>query len=374
MKTKNWQIVAFLVGAILIAYGYGITKLEIGSRNVFSGTVWTAGNSVSQTLELVPFLTATLQYQVSIVSGDVSFAGNPAKPPLVTFNCQLTVSGVTYPSVQFIYNATLGGSVSQTVNYTKQGTGDVAILVTYVQPDLATVLSASGTVNATITYMPYVVTVLPSTATVQVGQSQVFQASVNGGVSPYTFRWYVNSIDTGAVGSMYTVNTVNVGSISVQVLYVDAVVSVWSTSSILMITSAPSPPGSSTYVLNLAKTGSGTITPSEGVHSYAADSIVNLNAVANVGSSFNCWTIDGVNASGSSVNITMNMDHVAVAFFTEDTGLMPQDNQSFIETIPSSSGASPPVPSTGINVAAIGILLIVGVVVYSATSKKKGEA
>ena len=73
-----------------------------------------------------------------------------------------------------------------------------------------------------------------------------------------------------------------------------------------------------TYGLTIAKagTGSGTVTPTVGVHPYDYGTVVTLSATAAIGSTFDGWSGDPDCEDGS---VTMNTDKACTATFTLNT-------------------------------------------------------
>jgi hypothetical protein len=185
----------------------------------------------------------------------------------------------------------------------------------------------------------------------------------------------VNDIDTYHAGSSYTVEALNVGTIRVKAKCTDGASTVaWSNEATLTVQAA-SPPGSSEYVLFISKSGSGTISPAEGVHSYPAGNNVSLSAVAGADSVFVCWTIDGVNVTSSGATVTMTVDHSASALFTFADDYVPpppSDNQTLPvdETLPNDNS----VPSASPELLGELGLVLIGAVVFFASVKRKRVA
>ena len=224
---------------------------------------------------------------------------------------------------------------------------------------------------------PLAASVSPSTATVNVGISKIFYASASGGVAPYYFEWYVNGICTYHFGDYYVVNTLNPGTVTVKVECTDTVSTrLWSSEAVLTVQN-PTPTNSSLYVLTVGKSGSGTVTPTEGTHSYPVDSVVTLNAIADSGSSFVCWTIDGANVTSSSSTVTMSVDHAATAFFTLTSDYVPpvpDDNQTLPNDqnqLPSGNEQTQP-PSSPELLGELGLVLIGAVVFFASVKRKRG--
>jgi hypothetical protein len=76
----------------------------------------------------------------------------------------------------------------------------------------------------------------------------------------------------------------------------------------------PPPPPITYYSLTTSSTPGGTITPL-GTYSYESGSPVTLTASASPGYVFVKWTIDGIDYSSATENITMSQDHTANAVF-----------------------------------------------------------
>jgi len=76
------------------------------------------------------------------------------------------------------------------------------------------------------TALPLVASISPSSVTMDVGQSQLFNASVSGGTSPYSYYWYLDGeVVSGATGDTwtYTPSAADVGSHNVFLLVTDDV-------------------------------------------------------------------------------------------------------------------------------------------------------
>jgi parallel beta-helix repeat protein len=72
--------------------------------------------------------------------------------------------------------------------------------------------------------LPLFVTVSPISATLDVGQSQVFTSTAAGGVSPYTYQWYLNGLAVqDATSSSWTFTPTSAGSYTVYVEVDDSV-------------------------------------------------------------------------------------------------------------------------------------------------------
>jgi hypothetical protein len=71
---------------------------------------------------------------------------------------------------------------------------------------------------------PPFVTISPVSATLDVGQSQLFTSTVTGGVSPYTYQWYLNGLAVqDATSGNWTFTPTSAGSYTVYVEVDDSV-------------------------------------------------------------------------------------------------------------------------------------------------------
>ncbi|MDY6990935.1 MAG: hypothetical protein SWQ30_23075, partial [Thermodesulfobacteriota bacterium] len=72
-----------------------------------------------------------------------------------------------------------------------------------------------------------------------------------------------------------------------------------------------------THVLTMAVTGNGSTTPSVGVHTYDADTIVDISAIADSCWQFVNWTGDVADPNASSTTVTMDSDKTVTANFSQ---------------------------------------------------------
>jgi hypothetical protein len=132
------------------------------------------------------------------------------------------VSGGTLGySYQWYLNATpVQGAVSSIWTFTPSSSGSytVSLQVTDAVGRVATSNNALVTVNG-----PLSVTISPTSVTMDVGQSQLFNRSVSGGTGPYSYQWYLNgSPVSGATGSTWTFTPSSSGSYTVSLQVTDA--------------------------------------------------------------------------------------------------------------------------------------------------------
>jgi outer membrane protein assembly factor BamB len=138
---------------------------------------------------------------------------------LFTSNVMGETSPYTY---QWCLNgAPVSGATSPTWTFTPTSTGSYNIYVNIT--DALGHVATSDTVQATVNLQPSV-SVLPASATLDVGQSQLFTSNVSGGTPPYSYQWYLNSTTvSGATSSNWTFTPASAGSYTVYLKVTDSV-------------------------------------------------------------------------------------------------------------------------------------------------------
>jgi hypothetical protein len=128
------------------------------------------------------------------------------------------------------YNSTLtftetsGGTFQSLQTQTEKRFNDITLRISSV-PNL---MPGKYTFTLTITIQyesgqALSVTILPSSATLYVGQSQLFTSSVTGGASPYTYQWYLNGAPVScATKPTWTFTPTSAGSYTVYVKVTDS--------------------------------------------------------------------------------------------------------------------------------------------------------
>jgi len=72
------------------------------------------------------------------------------------------------------------------------------------------------------------------------------------------------------------------------------------------------------YTLDISVDGSGTTDPIPGTHTYSEGTIVDLEAIHDLGWSFDYWDGDVADPNSAITNITMDVNKIVTAYFTED--------------------------------------------------------
>jgi len=205
---------------------------EVYALNAVNGAFmwsWLTGNMVSSS----PAVAAGAMYVGSDDGYVYAFGPLPLfvsiSPPFSVMDAGQSqtfiplVSGGTIPySYQWYLNgAPVPGATDSMWTFAPSSSGSytVYLQVTDATGQVATSSNAPVSVNG-----PLSVTVSPTTVTMGVGQSQVFNSSVSGGTNPYSYQWYLNrSPVSGANNPTWTFTPTSNGSYIVVVNVTDSV-------------------------------------------------------------------------------------------------------------------------------------------------------
>jgi outer membrane protein assembly factor BamB len=153
---------------------------------------------------------------------------------------------------------------------------------------------------------PVAVSISPSSAVMDVGQSQLFTSNVTGGTSPYKYQWYLNLLHvTGATTLDWTFTPSSSGSYTVYVNAIDSV-GAWGFSEIVSVTVNPPPHvniSPTSVIMNVGQSKLFTSSVSDGTSPYSYQWYLNNNPVSGANSA--TWTF--VPTSPGSYNIYLNV-------------------------------------------------------------------
>ena len=134
-----------------------------------------------------------------------------------------SVSGGTSPySYQWYLNgAPISGATSPSWTFTPTSPGSYIVYVNVT--DNVGVTAKSNTASVTVN-PSLAVTISPTSMTMDLDQSKTFTSTVSGGVSPYSYRWYLNDTAVpGATASSWTFSPTSTGFYTVYVNVTDNV-------------------------------------------------------------------------------------------------------------------------------------------------------
>jgi len=221
-------------GEIKFQYGTGIASYVFPAAGVYDVQFDDSWDTVTGA-SLVEPLPSLFQY----LSGNISSLPSP-NPPIANFSCSPS-SPVTGEPVTFDASSSLSGwngtNTMPIVLYGWDfGDGNTSSgqIVThkYLQPGNYTVslnvTDSEGLWNLTaqqiqIAPLPFSVSIGPSSSAIPIGGSIIFTSTVNGGVIPYGYQWYLNGDPvSGATNSTWAFSPTTAGSSTICVAVTDS--------------------------------------------------------------------------------------------------------------------------------------------------------
>lgn len=140
----------------------------------------------------------------------------------VFFTSSFQTAGTPPYTYQWYVNGSaVSGATSSSWNFTPTSTGTYQIYLNVT--DSLNVKVQSNTATVTTNPVP-TVSISPTTAVIEVAQSQLFTSTVSGGTSPHSYQWYLNeTLVSGATSSGWAFTPTTAGQYTVRVKIADAV-------------------------------------------------------------------------------------------------------------------------------------------------------
>jgi parallel beta-helix repeat protein len=221
-------------GEIKFQYGTGIASYVFPSAGVYEVQFDNSWNTVTGA-SLVEPLPSLFQY----LQGNISSPPTP-NPPLASFDWSPS-SPVTGEPVTFDASSSLpgwNGTNTMPIALYSWDFGDgntsAGQIVTHEYLELGNytvslnVTDSEGLWNVTAQQiqvavpLPLFVSIGPSSSAIPIGQSIIFTSTVNGGVIPYSYQWYLSGNPvSGATNSTWTFSPTSAGSQTVYVAVTD---------------------------------------------------------------------------------------------------------------------------------------------------------
>jgi hypothetical protein len=177
----------------------------------------------------VAFVTVSSRPSVSI--SPLSVVMDAGRPQVFTSNVMNGTSPYSYQ--WYLDGSPVLGANKSSWTYTPPSAGNHTVYLTI--RDAASIIATSNTVSVRVNAAPFVI-IVPTSITMDVGQSQPFSSTVSGGTSPYSYQWYLDgSPVSGANSSSLTYTPSSAGNYTLQLEVTDAV-NVTTTSNPVLVT------------------------------------------------------------------------------------------------------------------------------------------
>jgi archaellum component FlaG (FlaF/FlaG flagellin family) len=139
--------------------------------------------------------------------------------------CDITVTEThTFPEGVYMLARIGGFKYTFGEKFAIKPSQTIPLNITIVAPGDAGTGAVKLTIMISTTLQALSVTISPGSATLYVGQCQLFTSSVTGGASPYTYQWYLNGAPVcGATKPTWTFIPTSAGSYAVYVKVTDSV-------------------------------------------------------------------------------------------------------------------------------------------------------
>jgi len=277
------------------------TPSSAGSYSVYLKVIDSASTVATSNI-----VSVTVNGPLSMTIAPSSSTIGSAQPQLFTS----TVSGGTSPFMyQWYLNGTaVSGATSSTWTFTP---GSIGFYNVYANvTDNFGLRAKSNTATVTVTTVS--ATIAPTSASLNVGQSQLFTSSISGGAFPYSYQWYVNgTLVSGATSSSWTFTPSFAGTFKVYVRVTDsALVQTTSNTATVVVTTT-----GASYTLTMYTVGQGSVLPGNGT--YASGANVDIKAITVAGWLFAGWS--GSVTGLSNMTIVMSGNMFVTATFTQGT-------------------------------------------------------
>jgi hypothetical protein len=192
------------------------TPTAAGSHKVYLKVIDHAGmqaTSSNATVNVNPALS------VSITPSSATLDAGQSQ----TFTSSVSGGTTTYSYQWYLNSVVVSGATSSKWTCTFSSAGSYSVYVKVTDSATPTVNTATSNIaTATVNTAPSV-SILPTSATLDLGQSKTFTATASGGTGTIRYQWYLNSVvQSGETSSTYKFTPSSSGTYSIYVIVNDS--------------------------------------------------------------------------------------------------------------------------------------------------------
>jgi hypothetical protein len=215
-KTITWIEWADANTMVSVSEPQDVINGASGTRYKFDHYNPSSGVTMDQAKTIT--LVYKTQYQITVTASPAEALGG-------TFKVTYTQCGTTYTNVQKTTTWTEWADVDTTVTVSEPQDIVNGYKFDHYDPSQSVTMSAAKTI--TLFYIQISglsVSISPTTGKIKVGESVAFTSTVSGGLSPYSYQWYLNGAAVpGATSPTWTFTPTTTGTYTVYLNITDSV-------------------------------------------------------------------------------------------------------------------------------------------------------
>ena len=194
------------------------TPTQTGHYNVYVNVTDNLNNKARSNIVNDILVNNQLSVSISPTSANITLGGSQQ------FNSTVTGGFSPYTYQWYSNNTAVPNATSSTWTFNPTSTGTYSIYVNVTDNFNYKIQSNTATISV---YSQPSVTISPTSVNMTINTNQQFTSNVTGGLSPYSYQWYLNSSQAlNATGSTWTFNSTVAGTYIIYLRVTDSLAAV----------------------------------------------------------------------------------------------------------------------------------------------------